>query len=181
MNQLKRVLVLGGALFVWASSAMAVDGVSIEGGTTAGDDPNTEMWRVGAQWDWKKRWFQSDSGWFLGGYWDTSVGHWNSRDDSGSDIYDFGVTPVFRYQKEGYGPYVEAAIGFHYLSNTDINRTRRFSTHFQFGDHIGVGYRFGKDGAYDIAYRLQHLSNGGIDEPNPGINFHQIRFQYHFQ
>jgi hypothetical protein len=28
--------------------------------------------------------------------------------------------------------------------------------------------------------RLQHLSNGGIERPNPGINFVQLRLAYRF-
>lgn len=176
-----KALVLGGGLLLWATVACAVDSLSIEIGSTF-KNPETTLWRVGAQWNWQKKWFESN-GWFLGGYWDASIGRWHSADEGGShDVTDFGVTPVFRYQKAGgIGPYLEAAIGFHYLTNTDITQQKRFSTHFQFGDHIGAGYRFGKNGEYDLAYRLQHLSNCGLDHPNPGINFHQIRFEYHFQ
>ena len=77
-------------------------------------------------------------------------------------------------------PYVELGIGAHYLTNETITQRRQFSTNFQFGDHIGAGVQFGEHDAFDIAYRLQHLSNAGIDHPNPGINFHQVRLQYHF-
>ena len=55
-----------------------------------------------------------------------------------------------------------------------------FGSSFQFGDHIGAGVRFGDKGRYDVGYRYQHLSNAGIKEPNQGINFHQLRLQYHF-
>jgi hypothetical protein len=30
-----------------------------------------------------------------------------------------------------------------------------------------------------MSLRLQHLSNGGITSPNPGINFLQLRLAYH--
>ncbi|HYL90521.1 MAG TPA: acyloxyacyl hydrolase, partial [Burkholderiales bacterium] len=36
-------------------------------------------------------------------------------------------------------------------------------------------YRFDR---YDVSMRLQHLSNAGIKNPNPGVNFLQVRFQY---
>jgi len=52
---------------------------------------------------------------------------------------------------------------------------------FQFGEHLGFGYRFGVTGAYDLGYRFQHISNGNIKDPNDGINFHQIRLQYWLQ
>ena len=45
---------------------------------------------------------------------------------------------------------------------------------------LRLGYRFGAKGAFDLSYRYQHLSNGGIKHPNNGVNFNQIRLQYHF-
>lgn len=74
-------------------------------------------------------------------------------------------------------PYVEAAIGFHILSDLRISRRRSFSTSFQYGDHVGAGLI---RGSHDFGLRLQHLSNGGIARPNPGINFLVLRYQYHF-
>ncbi len=44
---------------------------------------------------------------------------------------------------------------------------------------MGVGYRFDRKG-FEIGYRFQHISNAGIKEPNDGINFHQLRLQYHY-
>jgi len=179
--KLVKFLVLGGMLFL-ATSVHAVDSVSLEAGSNF-KNPDTNMWRVGVQWDWGKKWFE-DSPVTIGGYWDVSAGSWHTDDADGShDIGDFSFTPVFRFQKSGatdFIPYAEFAIGFHYLTDTDITQRRRFSTHFQFGDHVGAGLRFGDKGAYDLEYRLQHLSNAGIDHPNPGINFHQIRLEYHF-
>jgi hypothetical protein len=54
------------------------------------------------------------------------------------------------------------------------------STAFQFGNHVGLGYRFGATNAFDLSYRFQHLSNASIKSPNAGINFHQVRAQYNF-
>jgi hypothetical protein len=31
---------------------------------------------------------------------------------------------------------------------------------------------------YDSCLRVQHLSNGGLRDPNPGINFVLMRLQY---
>ena len=83
---------------------------------------------------------------------------------------------MFRFQRTGRGPYVEAAIGAHVLSDLHVSRDENVSTRFQFGDHIGAGWRFGPRGRYDAGVRLQHLSNGGIRDPNPGINFLLVRF-----
>ena len=40
--------------------------------------------------------------------------------------------------------------------------------------------QFGSHQQYEAGYRFQHISNGGIKEPNPGINFHQLYLQYNF-
>jgi lipid A 3-O-deacylase len=166
-------------------SAHAVDGISLEGGASFSDErKTTTMARVGVQWDWDLKWFQTGS-WYLGGYWDASVGDWHTDDrDGGShDVGDFSITPVLRFQSaatSGFVPYVEVGVGAHVLTSKNIADDRHFSTNFQFGNHFGAGIRFGDKAQYDLSYRLQHLSNGGIDTPNPGINFNQLRFEYHF-
>lgn len=159
-------------------SGWAVDGVSLE----AGRGDSTNMGRIGLQWNWNKQWLKGDQ-WHVGGYWDLTLGHWR-RDDvlpgQNEDITEIGLTPTFRVQQnDGTGLYFEGAIGFHLLSRTSLG-PRRFSTKFQFGDHLGIGYRFGARNAFDIGLRFQHLSNASIKRPNNGINFGQIRIQYSF-
>ena len=172
------VLLISAALLAAAAPpAMAIDGVAVEVGNGDGAD----MGRVALQWDWSKRWFQGES-WHLGGYWDLGLGYWQRDVQPGQngDITEIGLTPVFRLQPNDLkGPYAELAVGFHLLSHTSLGE-KRFSTAFQFGDHVGLGYRFGAKGAFDVEYRFQHLSNASIKHPNNGINFNQIRLQYHF-
>jgi hypothetical protein len=174
----KKVLwVMVAWLAVAGTKAMAIDGVAIEGGN--GD--NTDMGRIAVQWDWKKPLYQGN-GWNLGGYWDAGIGYWSNDKfpNRNKSITEIGLTPVFRVQGDGLtGAYGELGIGAHLLSETTIG-DKTLSTAFQFGDHIGLGYRFGVKQAFDISYRYQHLSNGGIKKPNNGINFNQIRLQYHF-
>jgi hypothetical protein len=167
---MRAVLVLA-LLCCFAGPARAVDSASFEAGR---GEEHTDLWRIGLQWRWDKRWLEA-GGWHLGAYWDLQFGQWNN----GQDITDFGLTPVFRYQRSSGEviPYFEAAIGFHVLSDLRITRVRRFSTKFQFGDHLGAGVRFGP---HDVGVRIQHVSNGGIARPNPGINFLVLRYQLHF-
>ena len=95
-------------------------------------------------------------------------------------LIEIGLTPVFRFQRNGLeGPYAELGLGAHLQSETTIG-DKSMSTAFQFGSHLGVGYRFGVKRAFDLSYRYQHLSNAGIHKPNDGINFNQVRLQYHF-
>jgi hypothetical protein len=180
-----RKIALGAALAAFLATAIpahAVDSVSFEMGRGS---ENTYLWRVGLQ-KWDRRWFV-DRPWTLGAYWDVQFGRWNGPRERGqrgeNEVWDIGVTPVFRLeraQRAALAPYAEAAIGFHLLSDLRINFRRAFSTNFQYGDHIGVGARFGERYRYDLSVRLQHLSNGGLAHPNPGINFLQLRVAYHF-
>jgi len=178
VNKNARGLILAGLLTLAAGPAFAVDGVAVE----LGNGDGTDMGRVALQWDWNKRWLQTDN-WHLGGYWDLALGYWKKDDvlpGQNDDIVDIGLTPVFRYQQNDLkGLYGELAIGAHFLSHTSLG-DKKFSTSFQFGDHLGLGYRFGAKGAFDLSYRFQHLSNGSIKRPNNGINFNQVRLQYHF-
>jgi hypothetical protein len=164
------------------SNAYALDSTSFEFGQ---GNEDTELWRLGLQWNWKRRWF-AERAWTLGAYWDLQAGQWRGPLAPGQapqEVWDFSVTPVFRLERAARTPavpYLEAAIGFHLLSNEHINFERNFSTHFQYGSHLGAGLRFGPDLRYDAELRVQHLSNGGLEHPNPGINFAELRFGYRF-
>jgi hypothetical protein len=148
--------IFASALLAHALCAHALDGVSIEAGRGG---HQVDMARVAGEREW-------DNG---RGYWELSAGAW---DGGRGTIYDLGFTPVLRTRGAWYA---EGAIGAHWLSSTSIEPGREFSTHFQFGDHLGVGWRGGR---YDLALRLQHLSNAGLRNPNPGINFLVLRLRY---
>ncbi len=159
--------------------AGAVDSVSLE----LAQGNRTQIARIGAQWDWSSKWWQSN-GTHIGGYWDADLAQWRGtrfRDtsDATQNITEIGFTPVFRFARDDHlGLYGELGIGAHYLSGIYNNNGKRLSTHFQFGDHIGVGYVFGT--ALDVGLRLQHFSNGGYQEPNDGVNFVVLRARYRF-
>ena len=155
---IRKIIASAAGCLVVSQAAHALDGVSIE--TGAGTDDDVKPLRVGAQWDGRWRWL----------YWDLSFGGWTGGHGR---VYDLGLTPTARF---GSSAYVEAGVGAHVLSDLDVGTGSEFSTRFQFGDHIGAGLRFG---SYDLGLRFQHLSNGGLRNPNPGINFVILRLQYH--
>ncbi|WP_429307531.1 acyloxyacyl hydrolase [Paraburkholderia sp. GAS38] len=43
-----------------------------------------------------------------------------------------------------------------------------------------MGWLPGSRPAHLASYRIQHLANSGIKEPNPGINFSQLYLQRNF-
>src|SRR5689334_12589688 len=127
-----RKFALASAL-AWGCSAAAADGVSFEYGR---GEQHSDLWRAGVQWDWsRKHPLGPHLQW--GGYWEASGGQWTN----GVRVTDLGFAPVFRLERSegGFVPYLEAAIGLHLLSQVHLSAHRTSGTHFQFGDHAGLG------------------------------------------
>jgi hypothetical protein len=133
-----------------------------------GDD-RTNLLRVAVVDKWRKSQAPDPPEWRLAGYWEVSAAVWDNRDESTADV---GFAPVFRIERRAL--YLEAAIGAH-LVQARISAARTFSTALQFAEHLGAGIHSGR---YDFGLRVQHLSNGGVHSPNPGINFVLVRLQY---
>ena len=152
--------------FAVPSAGYCIDGVAVEYGR--GDD-RTNLVRVAITDKWRKAQPPAGDAWRLAGYWEFSAAVWDNRDESTADL---GFTPVFRLERGRL--YVEGALGFH-LVQARISAARVFGTAFQFAEHVGAGFHNGK---YSFGLHVQHLSNGGIRDPNPGINFVLMRLQY---
>ncbi|MBI5917862.1 MAG: acyloxyacyl hydrolase [Nitrosomonadales bacterium] len=172
------VLLIGSLL---SFPVLAVDGVSVE----YGNGDYTDAARVGLVWDWNKSWFGEGRDWHVTGFWEAAAGQWKGRSSVGNNqtVTDIGFTPVFRLEQKtpsALAPYVEAAVGVHFISPTFIYANRKFGSSFQFGDSVGFGVRLGDKRQYDLGYRYQHLSNGSIKQPNQGINLNEFRFTYRF-
>ena len=106
-----------------------------------------------------------------------SIANWRAREHTEhKELWDFGIAPVLRLQRstEGTVPYLEASLGVHLLSKRHINGNREFSTAFQFGEFVGAGLLFGARQNVGLGLRLQHVSNGGIKNPNPGLSFASV-------
>jgi lipid A 3-O-deacylase len=132
-------------------------------------DPGLNWWHIGD-------WHFSLIGEANASWWHTNEG------DVHDNIGEFGVTPLIRFIK-GSGlirPYAELGAGIRLLTSPRLSSTFTLGTAFQFAEMAGVGFQFGGHQQYQAGYRFQHISDGGIKEPNPGINFHQLYLQYNF-
>ena len=112
---------------------------------------------------------------------EAAVGEWfvhEPRDGARLRFYQFGLTPSVRYRIGGV--FVEAGIGAALITPHFQDGDRRFSTGFNFGDHLGIGTRFGANDANELMLRVEHFSNGGIRNPNPGQNFVELRYGRRF-
>ena len=175
------VLIAGLSL---ATPAMA-QGISTKHGIAliAGASPKENMGSLSLTFDWPQKWF-TDGDWQVGGYWEADISYWRSEGDGASNIYGIGLTPVFRLEQkrhEGISYFIEGAIGAHLFSTVKLYQGKKMGTAFEFGDHIGVGIRFGDRGEHDVTYRFQHYSNGGISKNNEGVNFQQVRIKVGFE
>jgi hypothetical protein len=109
-----------------------------------------------------------------------TVGYWQTQNlppDRHRTSTQVGFTPVWRWYPEGKsGWFAEAGIGANLITPIYTTPHKRFSTEFNFGDHVGAGWRGSRPGDGEWALRFQHFSNAGLGEPNPGINFLQLRY-----
>jgi lipid A 3-O-deacylase len=185
-NMHTKKMIAAMAALVAGQAAFAADGKMIDRAyIEIGNAPKLNMVRLGATQDFPSswQWFNSNGN-AVSGYWDASIGAWQGREHAGipgerQHIVDVGLTPVFRWQansKKGW--FAEGGIGVHLLSKTYNNRHDQLSTAFQFGDHLGLGYVF--DNRWEMTAKFQHFSNGGIKEPNSGVNLLMVRAAYRY-
>jgi hypothetical protein len=147
-------------------------------------DEHTDGYAVGATWNW--RWNRQYRLGLLTGYTEVTVGRWNTDNPiphGPSWFTQVGVTPVLRLYPEfagssGHRWFTELGVGANYITPLYHTESKTFSTEFNFGDHIAFGRVMGLHRQATVALRLQHFSNGGIDAPNPGENFAQLRYAY---
>lgn len=147
--------------------------VSVEAGMSS---ESTMVYRLGAQWDFNKSWWQTDTG-RLTGYWDAAYAYWDGKDRS--TVHSISVSPMFVYEFAGDSvkPYIEAGIGVAGFSESSYEG-RDFGSAFAFEDRIGAGVRFA-DGQ-QVGIRASHYSNAGIKQPNDGLESVTLHYRTSF-
>lgn len=146
-----------------------------------GSGEQVQSTSLGAFWAWD--WRAPLSAGLLTGYTEASLGEW--RGTSGRDdqyVTQVGIKPALRLYPGGAeaGWFVEGGIGANSISPRYQKGDRSFSTVFNFSEHVGVGQRFGAHGEHEVALRVEHFSNAGLQTPNPGEQFVQLRYVRHF-
>src|SRR5690554_1701012 len=99
-------------------AAHALDGITVQIGESS---ESTTTYRIGAQFEFGRTLWQSDSGGvLLNGYWDAGVTRW-----SGLDATSGTLTPMFRLNfgasEGGVTPFLEAGIGAAYFTETNLD------------------------------------------------------------
>jgi hypothetical protein len=104
------------------------------------------------------------------------LAYWRGRQHATEheSLWDTSVTPMLRWAGPGVAAaqlFIEAGIGVRVLSATRINEERHFGSAFQFGEIGGVGFSFGERHRHELGAYIQHVSNGGIKQPNSGLTY----------
>ena len=143
-------------------------------------EQKTRAYVAGLTWDWN--WQKQFSALTATGYFEAAFGRWETEQDGvkgSSWATQVGITPVLRLQPAALPKwFAEIGVGANFILPIYRSREKQFSTEFNFGDHFAVGRQFGAHNEHELAVRVQHFSNGGIDHPNPGENFIQIRYSH---
>jgi lipid A 3-O-deacylase len=117
-------------------------------------------------------------------YWDLYGTLLDSDGLRGTDYHTWliGFKPVFRLRfDEGRSSwFTDAGVGVSYTDVLYRSNAKEFSTRFNFGTHLAVGYSFGAQREQEISLRFEHYSNARIKKPNPGENYVQVRYAHSF-
>ena len=123
------------------AAAHAVD-LTVAVGQT---DESTMTYRLGAQFDFNRSWFQTSVG-RLTGYWDAGYTYWEG--DESTSNHSISLAPVFVYEFAGQSvkPYVEAGILHHLV--------RALVTFVDFGNSHAVNVKKNSISNWDIEFFL---------------------------
>ena len=163
-----------------AQQGFAPSGMFLQVGTVH----DTRVLSGGLSWDWARSWTLGPG--VLSPYVEASISQWRYRRGNGrgtGHLTQLAVTPVLRWRLDGGASpwFAEAGMGLSFTTSLYETADKRFSTRFNFGTHLGVGRNFGPRREHEVVLRVEHFSNAGIKQPNPGENFLQIRYAYRFR
>ena len=147
----------------------------------AGAGQDVQALNAGLLWEWDRKWSVSENT-HVSVLTEVSLGQWRTSGPGGTSHAtntQLGFTPAVRLWlngKSNHGYFTEAGIGANFVTPIYRTNDKRFGTVFNFGSHIGFGYRLQGPTSPEWSLRLQHFSNAGIRRPNPGENFLQVRW-----
>jgi lipid A 3-O-deacylase len=116
--------------------------------------------------------WHSKSGWILASRLDFTAAALNSAGTTG---FLGSLGPALLVTRQGGRLLLELGISPAYLSQ-DIYGKEDMSGNIQFFTHGGVSLRIIR--SLWVGYEFQHISNAGIEQPNPGLNMHCVQIAY---
>lgn len=160
------------------SAAWAADTGWDSAGVRAGiDDGNNDedfvqveaFGRFGTPWFWG-----SASHWRLGMYLEGNAGVLNGAGDNALVV---SAGPGIYLKTPGDRIAVWLGINPTVISSASFG-DENLGGPFQFTSHAGIEFNFARH--FSIGYRIQHMSNAGFYDHNPGLNLHMLQLGYRF-
>lgn len=113
---------------------------------------------------------------------DAFVAYWRALHSvkmrhSHRSLWQVGLTPMVRWWPANHW-YIEGGIGGLTLMNHTRFSNKEFSTAFQFGNSIGLGWFFADNWRFGMRY--SHYSNASIKTPNPGFDILSFSISHTF-
>lgn len=105
----------------------------------------------------------------------------NGRGNNASNTL-FALSPVFSKQVTTIARHplkIEIGVGLAYVRETQYDR-KNLGSHYQFEDRLGLVLDLNKTGTQALALRYFHYSNGGLQTPNPGLDFLNLAYFSYF-
>jgi len=125
--------------------------------------------------DWNLPWnLDWDKNWRLQSQLELSAG-WLNRQHADAFVGSLG--PQLRLRRNALQLQFTAGVNLTLLSRHAFGDWNLGSP-VQFTSHAGLHWSLNP--RWEIGYRLQHMSNGGFRQPNPGLNLHMFSVSYHF-
>lgn len=137
---------------------------------------------IGVQWMLPVWYSTGSDSWRLSGYPEIQL---NRHDRRSEELLQAGAFATFRVApvRRGAYPYLEAGLGLNFFSRDRLG-PKHLSTRFQFGELIGAGVawggRFASSGETSVGFRFLHYSNGGLKQPNNGLEAIQFVVSHRF-
>ncbi|MCC2603809.1 acyloxyacyl hydrolase [Planctobacterium marinum] len=117
-------------------------------------------------------------------YWEFSLNFWEFGDPVRHESnFAFAISPVF--SKEFARIYDKYPVKWEFGIGVSLVEDTRFAgkdigSHYQFEDRLGIIFEFGENLRESVALRYMHYSNGGLNDNNPGMDFANIAYTWHF-
>jgi len=117
-------------------------------------------------------------------YWEASFNIWEyGEDNSHATNLAVAISPVIVKQLttvyDKYPLYLEAGIGASLVNDRHF-AGKNIGSHYQFEDRLGFLLSLDEQENNQIALRYMHYSNGGLNSDNPGLDFLNVSYSYHF-
>jgi len=179
--QLKTGLLAVLALCLGATQARAVDGITL-GLERGWNGVKADSYQLALVWKARPAWFE-----LWGGQVDGNVeaGINYTEDTNAGEFKVESVTGVslvglLRWRASHNSRfYLELGTGPTRLTDSEFG-DRELSTSWHFRNTAGIGWQFGQQRQVELAYRLIHISNGGTNLPNPGLDLMAIQIAYFY-